>query len=295
MTLVVDTHVHLYRTPQEGRRAKQGYEIWEYGEGGRPQFADWSGHRADAMAAMSAAGVSYAVVTNMLDDPMSYPDPGAELVAYNEWLCDLAGSHPQFIPCLGVDPACLPVPDLVQHVRHMARNRGAAGIKLHPPVHRIDLSDESFWPVFDACQELDLRVVSHSGPSRSGQQYGEPDAFRPVLDAFPGLRLVLAHLGGASWRQIPSVADDYPSVYFDCCEIIEWLGSSRAPTPQQFVDLIRGIGIERVMMGSDFPWYDMARTADLVRGLPDFSDAERAALLGGNAAWFFELPDIRSA
>jgi predicted TIM-barrel fold metal-dependent hydrolase len=294
MTLVVDTHVHLYRTPEEGQRAKAGYKIWEYGEGGRPQFSDWSGQPGDAMEAMSAAGVSYAVVTNMLDDPTLYADPGAELVAYNEWLCDLAGRHPQFIPCLGVDPASLPAPELVEHVRDMARNRRAAGIKLHPPVHRIDLSDESFWPVFEACQELDLRVVSHSGPSQSGQQYGEPNAFRPVLDAFPGLRLVLAHLGGAAWQQVPSLADAYPGVYFDCCEIIEWLGASRAPTPRQFVDLIRGIGMGRVMMGSDFPWYDMARTVDLVGGLPDLSDAERAALKGDNAARFFDLPHTGS-
>jgi predicted TIM-barrel fold metal-dependent hydrolase len=295
MTLIVDTHVHLYRTPEEGARAKEGYEIWEYGDGGRPQFAEWSGDTDDAMKAMSAAGVRYAVVTNMLDDPASYADPGVELVAYNEWLCDLAERHPQFVPCLGVDPSCLPVPDLVEHIRHMASTRKAAGIKLHPPVHRIDLSDESFWPVFEACQELGLRVVSHSGPSRSGQQYGEPDAFRPMLDAFPNLRLVLAHLGGAAWQQVPSVAADYQGVYFDCCEIIEWLGASRAPTPRQFVDLVRGIGTDQVMMGSDFPWYDMTRTVDLVRGLPDLSDAERAGLLGGNAARFFNLPDTRSA
>jgi uncharacterized protein len=289
MTLIVDAHVHLYRTPEEGARAKEGYDIWEYGDGGRPQFAEWSGDPDDAMKAMSAAGVRYAVVTNMLDDPASYADPGAELVAYNEWLCDLARRDPHFIPCLGVDPGCLPVPDLLDHLRRMARSRGAAGIKLHPPVHRIDLTDESFWPVFEVCQELDLRVVSHSGPSRAGQQYGEPNAFRPVLDAFPRLRLVLAHLGGAAWRQVPSLAHDYPHVSFDCCEIIEWLGASRAPTPEQFVDLIRGIGIGRVMMGSDFPWYDMIRTVELVRALPDLNDADRSALLGDNAARFFEL------
>jgi predicted TIM-barrel fold metal-dependent hydrolase len=43
------------------------------------------------------------------------------------------------------------------------------------------------------------------------------------------------------------------------------------------------------MMGSDFPWYDMTRTVELVRALPDLNDADRSALLGDNAARFFEL------
>lgn len=290
MSVIVDTHVHLYRSANEGQRAKASYEIWEYGEHGEPTFADWSGDPGDAVRAMDAAGVRYAVVTNMLDDIAAYDDPGAELVAFNEWLCDLAGREPRFVPCLGVDPASLPVSDLVDHLRAMAP-RGTAGIKLHPPVHRIDLSDESFWPVLETCQELGLRVVSHSGPSREGVQYGEPDAFRPILDAFPRLRLVLAHLGGAAWRQVPRLADDYPGVAFDCCEIIEWLEATRAPSRQQFVELLRHVGTDRVMMGSDFPWYDMAHTVELVRGLPGLSDAERDAILGGNAVRFFGLGD----
>lgn len=290
MTSMVDTHVHLYRTGEEGRRAKQGYEIWEYGSDGNPQFAPWSGDPDDALAAMSAARVSYAVVTNMLDQPDIATDPGAELVAFNEWLCDLASRQPQFIPCLAVDPACLSVPELVTHIRDMATTRGAAGIKLHPPVHRLDLADEGFWPVFAVCQELGLRVVSHSGPSRDGQQFGEPNAFRPVLSAFPQLKLVLAHLGGAAWRQVPAVAADYPHVYFDCCEIIEWLGASGAPSREQFVDLVRSIGVRRVMMGSDFPWYDIARTVDLIRALPALDEGEKQSILGDNAARFFDLP-----
>lgn len=294
MTAIVDTHVHLYRTAQEGERAKSDYEIWEYGEGGTPQFADWSGDPDDAVRAMEVADVTYVVVTNMLDATGSYEDPGAELVAYNEWLCDLAERDPRFVACLGVDPGCLSVADLVSHLRAMAP-RNPAGIKLHPPVHRIDLSDEGFWPVLETCQELGLRVVSHSGPNPDGKQYGEPNAFRPILDAFPRLRLVLAHLGGAAWQQIPKLADDYPHLVFDCCEIIEWLGATRAPSHQQFVDLIRHVGTDRVMMGSDFPWYDMDHTVQLVRGLPGLTEEERAAVLGGNALRFFGLSDEATA
>ena len=288
--VIVDSHVHVYRSKGEGRQAKEGYEIWEYGSGGSPRFAEWSGDEEEAVAAMTAANVDYAVVTNMLDRVPADADAGDELVAFNEWLCDLARRRPQFIPLLAVDPGCLPVPELVSHIRQMVRERGAPGIKLHPSVHRLNLGDEALWPIFELCQDLALRIVSHSGPSRADQHYGEPNAFRALLDAFPRLRLVMAHLGGAAWRQIPRVAEEYPQVYFDSCEIIEWIGAGRAPSSQELSDLIRGIGSSRVMMGSDFPWSDMGHTIGRVRSRPDLSDAEREGILGGNAVRFCGLP-----
>ena len=291
MTMVVDTHIHLYRTKEEGDAAKRGYEIWEYGEGGSPEMADWRGDMEDVLRAMAGANVDYSIVTNMLDDPSVHADPAAALVAFNEWLCDLTQRQPALKACLAVDPAHLPVPDLVDHVREFAAERGAIGIKLHPPVQRLNLADEALWPLFEQCQEMGLRIVSHSGPSRSGPQYGEPDAFRPLLDAFPALPIVLAHMGGAAWQQLSKLADDYANVMFDCCEIIEWLGASRAPTPEEFVNLIRSVGVDRVMMGSDFPWYDMGHTVSLINGLPGLTDVEREAILGGNAARFFGLAE----
>lgn len=289
MPLIVDTHVHLYRTREEGQRAKGGYDIWEYGSGGTPRFSERTGMVEGAVADMLAAGVTHAVVTNLLDRPAMGVDAGAELVAFNEWLLDLAAAQPAFIPCLGVDPGLLPVSELVNHLRSMTAQRKAVGIKLHPPAQRIDLADEAIWPIFEVCQELGLRVVSHSGPSREGKGYGEPNAFRPLLDAFPRLRISLAHLGGAAWQQAPRLAADYEQVHFDCCEIIEWLGASRAPSPERFVQLLREVGIERVMMGSDYPWYEMGHTVELVKNLPGLTDDEREQILGQNAARFFGL------
>lgn len=29
---IIDAHIHLYRTSEQGHRGKEEYEIWEYGE-----------------------------------------------------------------------------------------------------------------------------------------------------------------------------------------------------------------------------------------------------------------------
>jgi uncharacterized protein len=288
--LIVDTHVHLYRSAEEGKRGKVGYEIWEYGQREGVTFSELSGDLESCRKAMDAAGCSAVVVTNLLDVPRAGIPARDDLIAFNQWLCDIARADRRVIPLLAIDPRIMSIEDHVAHLRNMALHEGARGIKLHPPLQRLDFHDELLRPLFAACQELGMYVVSHSGPSRDGSGLGTPESFRPILAEFPTLRIVLAHMGGQAWRELPAIARDYPSTYFDLCEIVQWLGAERAPSPEEFVSLIRSVGVDRVMMGSDFPWYDIDRTVELVVQLPGLTSAEQAAILGENAARYFELP-----
>ncbi len=287
--LIVDTHVHLYRSADEGEQGKVGYEIWEYGDRDGVTFSGRPGDLESCLVAMDEAGCNAVVVTNLLDVPRPGIPARDDLIAFNQWLCDIARADRRFIPLLAVDPSIMTIEDHVAHLRNMAEHEGARGIKLHPPLQRLDFRDERLRPLMETCQELGLYVVSHSGPSRDGSGLGTPESFRPILAQFPDLRIVLAHMGGQTWRELPAIARDYPSTYFDLCEIIQWLGAGRAPTREEFVALIRTVGIGRVMMGSDFPWYDIDRTVELVLELPGLTSAEQAAILGENAARYFDL------
>lgn len=289
--LIVDTHFHLYRSAAEGEAGKAGYEIWEYGPNDDVHFSSRPGDYASAVEALESSGTSFAVVTNLLDTVRPGVSPADDLVAFNRWLCDeVAARDPRFIPLIAVDPTFMSVADNVTHLEAMAAHHGAQGIKLHPPLQRLDFGDPTIWPIIEACARLDLVIVSHSGPSRDGSGRGEPDAFRPILEQFASLRIVLAHMGGAAWRTLPGVARDFPHVHFDLCEIIEQLGAPQAPTADELARLIREVGVERVMMGSDFPWYDIDHTVERVLGLPGLSQDEQLAILGLNAARFFRLP-----
>ena len=63
-----------------------------------------------------------------------------------------------------------------------------------------------------------------------------------------------------------------------------------APSEEELVALVHDIGPERVMFGSDFPWYDPGEMIKIVRSLPGFTDDELAGILGGNAARILGLP-----
>jgi predicted TIM-barrel fold metal-dependent hydrolase len=301
---VIDVHVHLSESKALGAWSKAAYEIWEYGRYDNVRFGPASGDLGEFREAMRAGGLDHAVVVNAfsvdewrgrwlagLDDheQVAGRSLGTRLLEFNEWLVGSVAAVPEITPFVAVDPWVLSLEDLAAHLEAM-RERGALGIKLHPIDQRFVVSDEHMVRIGRLCAELDLIVLSHSGTSRGDVQFADPEAFARLAGAVPGLRLVLAHLGGGSWRQIDSLASRFPDIAFDLSEIVAWLGAPFAPSEEDLVALVHDNGPERVMFGSDFPWYDPGEMIKIVRSLPGFTDDELAGILGGNAARILRLP-----
>jgi predicted TIM-barrel fold metal-dependent hydrolase len=294
----IDVHMHLYPSKDAGAQEKAEYEIWEYGPKPGVPFSRLDGDVDDAVTAMGEAGFAHAIVANLfavalLDeaDRAAGPEVHAErLVASNRWACGVAAEHPQLTAFPAADPAVLGGEQGARHLRELAETQGARGIKIHPVLQAFMPDDQRMEPIYGTCVDLGLAVLSHSGAAKGGARFAEPAAFAPVLRAFPDLTLVLAHLGGATWRQTAAFAEEFPQVSFDLCEIIEWTGAPNAPTTDELAGLIRDVGPDRVMLGTDFPWYDLDRTVDLVMELPGLSVEEREAILGANAAHILRLP-----
>jgi predicted TIM-barrel fold metal-dependent hydrolase len=308
--IVVDAHMHVYETKAEGERQKAGYEIWEYGAKPGVPFSRYGGDVEDALTAMRRGGYAHAVTVNMFaadlarEEALAALPPGADrararaeidatmgerLRTFNRWACTVAATHPQITPFVAVDPGVLSAEANIAHLREVA-TLGARGVKLHPVVQRFVPDDPRMLPVYAACVELGLTVLSHSGTAKGATQYAEPRAFAEILRRFPDLTVVLAHLGGGSWRQTAELADRFPQVNFDCCEIIEWTGAPHGPSDEALAHLIRDIGPHRVMLGTDFPWYDLDRTVERVMALPLLSREEKEGMLGANAVRILRLP-----
>jgi predicted TIM-barrel fold metal-dependent hydrolase len=298
----VDMHIHIYPAAEIGL-ADKAYQIWEYGTWPRVRFSDCAGTLPELLDSMSPSGVSKGVVLiyfmgrikrlaglAKLGDAASSEARAAldadllrELEAGNRWGCEVSRAHPELTTYVTVDLNLQPPEAAAAHVKDMAERHGARGLKLHGSMQGFSMADQRLWPTYALCERLGLPVLGHAGPDRDGQGYAEPRAFEPMLGAFPKLKVVLAHLGGAAWRQSAGVAGRHPNAFFDCSEIIHWPGSPKAPTDVELASLIREIGPERVMMGSDFPWYDLASTVERVLALPVLSTSEKEAVLGANA------------
>ena len=239
----VDSHVHLYRTAEEGRAEKEGYEVWEYGEKTDVHISECVGTIDELVPQMRSTGIAKAVVVNLFSALAARESAQAageknpadidawvisEMLGFNRWSCELARQYEGLVPFVAMDPAALPGEDGAKHLRDMVED-GAAGVKLHGAFQIFQMGDERLWPLYAACQELGVPIIAHSGPDRGGEGFAEPRAFGSMLKAFPDLRVVLAHLGGGVWGQALEIAQAYPNAYFDCCEIMEWTGSPNDP------------------------------------------------------------------
>jgi uncharacterized protein len=300
---LVDAHVHLFEDPAAGQQAKDRYVVWEYGDDPGVAFSTSSGDVTTLTSVYEKAGFERAIVMHLFDTALAREQAitaglgtaeaavaAAEAMrASNRWIARAVQNNPIAEVLISVDPTALPPQAITAHLAELAA-AGVLGVKLHPVSHSFAPNDPRLHPMYELCADAGLAVLSHSGPSPAGAAVSaRPSDFAPVLRKWPDLRLVLAHLGGASWRETAAVAADFPQLLFDLSEIIEWTGAPHAPTASELSGLIRQIGADRVMLGSDFPWYDPLRTADRVASLPRLSNAERAAILGGTAMRVFGL------
>lgn len=300
----IDTHLHLYADAAQGLHDLTAYPIVEYGEKDDVEFAGIAGTVDDALATLEAEGFDYAAVLGSFELPaLPHPPSGAdywpsspthahlrdELVAYNRWLCDLGEQHSRLLPFLAANPAVLSSSEVRAHFDEMFGDRGARGLKLHPIAIRTFPDDPGLAGAYDACEEAGAPVVFHGGPDVRGFGWADPARIAEVAASRPRLSVIMAHLGGAAWRDVEALAETRPTLWFDVSEIVHWIGAPLAPTAAQVVALVRAIGVERVVLGSDFPWYTPGATAALVEGLPGLSRGESDAIVGENAARLLRL------
>ena len=294
---VLDIHTHTYPRADIGRQAMAG-EGWSPYAGTVPELRE----------AMTRAGIAAAVTANLTPVPemrdaalarlpAGLPPAereGAEgrlgeelrgrLVRRNRWTLETAATDPALIPFIGLDPSVMS-PGQMRDELEACVDKGVRGLKLHPIAQRLDPSAGALWPVYELCQETGLPVLFHSGfLGRSRwSELARPRAFADVLEAFPDLRVVLAHLGRGYFDEAVELATRFPRVAFDTCAVITAADVPWRLGDDEAVRLLRRLGIERVCFGSDYPWFDPATDAARVAALPGLSAAERAAILSGNA------------
>lgn len=294
---IVDLHVHTYPRAEIGRQAMQG-------DGWSP----YSGTLPELREAMTRGGIATAVMANLTPVPemrdaalarlaagLADPDRTAaearlaeelrhRLLRRNRWTLEAAAADPTLIPFVGLDPSVMRASALRDELETCVE-AGARGMKLHPIVQRLAPGTAVLWPVYELCQELRLPVLFHSGYlGRSAwNALARPSAFVEVLEAFPDLPVVLAHLGRGYYDEAVALAERFPQVGFDTCAA---LTSAEVPwrlSDADAVALIRRLGVARVYFGSDYPWFDPVADAARVATLPGFTPEERAAILGENA------------
>jgi len=303
--LIIDAHVHTYPTAAVGQQALQGM-----GQSGS------SGTVRELLDVMAAGEISYAVLANMTPTydmkmaalsnlPASAPQAEKEkaekeingkvidrMKRRNLWSCTSAGENPALVPLISIDLLQRPA-DMQAEIDDKVKNHGAKGLKLHPVSNRFYPSDRGLWPAYQKAVELGLPILFHSGEAEvagyTQADYARPANFEAVMQSFPKLVIVLAHLGKGFLGESVALARKHDNVHFDTSAILSGMEiKSGFASREEAVKLIRTIGVSRVLFGSDWPWFDPLLAIRQIEGL-NFSEDEKRMILGRNAAKVFGL------
>jgi predicted TIM-barrel fold metal-dependent hydrolase len=308
---IVDAHVHLYRSlslekqnvVDPGRRDRDRWGNPEAVTG----FMDREGissvlclpnfptrqMRATRTAQLSEAGSAEERQKALADIER---DLAGRVQRQNEWLCELHATNPRLVPAVGIQKLFSP-DQMVEEVRRRAA-QGARTVKMLPGLYFEYPQDRAFWPMYAVCQDLGVTITSDTGTlgePEAGVYYGEPAHFEDVLQAFPRLTLVMAHFPSAFWDERVELAMHYDNLAFDIsggflrlAPHMEVRDEHRALAVEDAVRIMRKVGIERFMFGSDGPRFRFQPALEQVLAL-DLTDAEKKALLADNARRIYRI------
>jgi aminocarboxymuconate-semialdehyde decarboxylase len=323
--MIIDTHAHII-VPEILRDAKPDEEwrprvVWENGE----QFVEYGPKR------IGSATREFVSPEKILDEiKRSGADavllcPWVSLVRYeatptesldacqvqNDALSSLVKKYRGQVSALGM----VPLQDVEMSIKELERmmKAGLKGVEIGTHVNGVYPGDERFRPFWEACESLGAFVFIHpvegGGRAELRDYYmwnviGNPMEttvaaghliLSGVMDAYPRLKILLAHGGGAlpylhgrldrGFQQRPEInkviskppTEYLKQFYFDTI-------THDAGVLKSLVDLV---GADHVLLGSDYP-FDMGNETpvELVcsAGLGD--EAEKL-ILGENAANIF--------
>lgn len=226
---------------------------------------------ADGMIRMmDECGIDYSVVCNIATNPRQQEN-------VNNFAIYLKEHYDRLIPLGSVNPD-----NDEKNIREellRIRTAGIKGIKIHPDYMGHAIDEDCYKPIFRACCDFDMFVVTHAGwdfisPDNIA---ATPCRIRKVIDEFSELKLVAAHFGGNRlWTDVIKYLSGR-HVWFDTA-----LGYAERMGADMAKSIIDAHDPEKILLGSDCPWSSPKNEYDFIMGL-DITDEEKQNITFKNA------------
>lgn len=194
----------------------------------------------------------------------------------NEYLFDVCGRHPGFLPVASIHPARA---DALEELERCL-DAGAVMLKLLPNCHNVDPAEPRYQPFWRRMAAAGLPLLAHTGSEYTlpvvAPELEDPRVLEPVLDT--GVTVIAAHAATSSTPWKPDFLEPliammrrHPNLYADTSA---WNAGIRGRHARRCI----GSDIEsRLVHGSDFPVPVQALPALLMGhvGWRDFATAWR--------------------
>ncbi|WP_213603790.1 amidohydrolase family protein [Pseudoxanthomonas japonensis] len=208
----------------------------------------------------------------------------AKIRAGNDQVIALAKAHADVLPIATVHPY-----DGDAAMAELARV-AAAGVKvlkIHAHTQGFDVSDPRVEALARRAGELGITVLMDNANILPG----DSEKLFNLVVRVPKTKFILAHIGGLNFRfwnilALARTADGFgfENLYFDISATVLVVADS--PVEEEFLWTLRNVGLDHVLLGSDYPQIGLGVTAKALDRL-DLSDEEKAKIRSGNAMTLF--------
>jgi predicted TIM-barrel fold metal-dependent hydrolase len=160
---------------------------------------------------------------------------------------------------------------------------GIKGIKIHPEFQQIDLSDPRLLPFCEEIQGKFILMVHVGDPVVTADNYSTPAKVANLLDLFPNLTIIAAHLGGyCFWDEAHDLLAG-KNVYLDTSSAAQYID------PELMKNIVRRHGVENILCGSDYPLTSPIEAINSIMEISWLSDEEKSMITGENAVRLFGI------
>ena len=191
----------------------------------------------------------------------------------NAWLHATRARAPGGLPLGTIHPDD---PDMLEGAEEALTGYDFPGFKFHINVQRFFPDDPRVMPVYERLLALDRLLLIHVGTAPWPNGFDGFPRFARVMERFPTLRVIVAHMGSYETREFFTLMERCPNLHLDTTMAFapfrpEHQGLSSINHIQVTNgDLVRWQ--DRILFGSDFPnlpWpYEDEREALWMRDLP---------------------------
>ncbi len=260
-TFMIDFHTHCFTDSLAPRAIQTLTE-----KGGLLPHHD--GTASGLVALQEKSGVSLSVIMPIATKP-------SQAASINPWAKQVETEYAGKLLAFG---SVHPESENYRAEIAQLKELGLHGVKLHPEYQNFQIDDRRYYSFYEAIFSADLPILFHAGGdvAYAPPYHSRPQAVARLVKSFPGATIIAAHLGGFEmWEEAEEELAGL-DIYLDLSTAAGRLEKER------FLRFCRAHGTDKILFGTDSPWYDPAEVICTVE-TAGFTEKELTQIFCENA------------
>jgi len=203
-------------------------------------------------------------------------------------------SFEEYLAAASLEPRILPFTSMMYDLSadrivdklYQDADKGARGLKIHPPIQNIDLRSGKLRKIMEGVEKIGLPVILHCGAnnyyygereSLVTPEFGDVKYFIELVKDFPNVNFIAGHCGGLMGGEMEELAEKLGGA------ANMWVDTTfRSAGDIQF--MVKNFGADKVCFGTDTPFSHTGKSLDCVYEALAGDDVALEKVLYSNAA-----------